>query len=501
MPFRGSEARASRYPLRSKTTPCEGTKCHRSRSPLTRPGQEDEGRKWSDRFPEPLSKPSQSKQQSVITAPLSLELQASPVSTSKFDGDEVRASRYPLRSKTTPCKGTKRHRSRSPLTRPGQEDEGRKWSDRFPEPLSKPSQSKQQSVITAPLSLELQASPVSTSKFDGDEVRGSADLSQKGHIAQKSKEDAQKTQQSCLKKIPGQSRKKSSLNSGRLPSYSTVQAQEESSPKAQSDQSDLHTIEGLPYIQGPKLGEGGYGTVYAGTRISDGLEVAIKYVSKESAEKKQFPSLQGSMPLEVALMLLVSSPPACPNIVRILDWFEQPKHYVMIMERPDPCEDLLTYSDRNEDIDEEMAKPVILQLVNALKHCESRGVMHRDVKPENVLICTDTGELKLLDFGCGDFLKDSYEEYAGTAIFAPPELFRSGQYQARSTTVWSVGITLYEVLFGSVPFSTIQKIIKQRLSLPTFLSKECRHLLRWCLRKTPDKRPSLEEIEHHPWFQ
>ncbi|KAI7808807.1 hypothetical protein IRJ41_015374, partial [Triplophysa rosa] len=330
------------------------------------------------------------------------------------------------------ARGTKRHRSRSPLTRPGQEDEGRKWSDRFPEPLSKPSQSKQQSVITAPLSLELQASPVSTSKFDGDEVRG------------------------------------------------------------------------LPYIQGPKLGEGGYGTVYAGTRISDGLEVAIKYVSKESAEKvysQTFPSLQGSMPLEVALMLLVSSPPACPNIVRILDWFEQPKHYVMIMERPDPCEDLLTYSDRNEDIDEEMAKPVILQLVNALKHCESRGVMHRDVKPENVLICTDTGELKLLDFGCGDFLKDSYEEYAGTAIFAPPELFRSGQYQARSTTVWSVGITLYEVLFGSVPFSTIQKIIKQRLSLPTFLSKECRHLLRWCLRKTPDKRPSLEEIEHHPWFQ
>ncbi|XP_056611605.1 serine/threonine-protein kinase pim-1-like [Triplophysa dalaica] len=133
------------------------------------------------------------------------------------------------------------------------------------------------------------------------------------------------------------------------------------------------------------------------------------------------------MPLEEALMLRVSSPPACPNIVCILEWFEQPKHYVLIMERPDPCEDLKKYSDRNEDVDEEMAKTVILQLVNALKHYESRGVLHRDVKPENVLICTNTGELKLLDFGCGDFLKDSYREYAGTALYAPPELFRFGE--------------------------------------------------------------------------
>lgn len=123
--------------------------------------------------------------------------------------------------------------------------------------------------------------------------------------------------------------------------------------------------------------------------------------------------LQGSIPLEVALLLRVSSAPVCPNIVHLLEWFELPKHYVLILERPDPCEDLVDFANHSEDIDEEMAKSMTLQLINALKHCESRGVLHRDVKPENILVRTDTREVKLLDFGCGDFLMDNYKKFAG----------------------------------------------------------------------------------------
>ncbi|KAI7808046.1 putative serine/threonine-protein kinase pim-3-like, partial [Triplophysa rosa] len=183
-------------------------------------------------------------------------------------------------------------------------------------------------------------------------------------------------------------------------------------------------------------------------------------------------------PLEVALMLRVSSFPACPNIVCILEWFELPKRYVMILERPDPCEDLVDFADRSEDTDEEMAKEVMLQLINALKHCESRGVLHRDVKPENIIVRTDTREVKLLDFGCGDFLKDSaYKQFSGTAVYAHLEVFLVRRYHTRPATVWSVGVTLYNVL------------------------SECRHLLQWCLDKNPDNRPNLEEIERHHWFQ
>lgn len=68
----------------------------------------------------------------------------------------------------------------------------------------------------------------------------------------------------------------------------------------------------------------------------------------------------------------------------LLDWYEQPKHYALILERPVLCEDLVEFSNCS-DTDEEMAMGIILQLFNALKHCEIRGVRHRDVKPENIL--------------------------------------------------------------------------------------------------------------------
>ncbi|KAL0203540.1 hypothetical protein M9458_001558, partial [Cirrhinus mrigala] len=115
----------------------------------------------------------------------------------------------------------------------------------------------------------------------------------------------------------------------------------------------------------------------------------------------------GRLPLEVALMTLVNSAPACPSVLQLLEWFDSPAHYSMILERPVPCQDLQSFCDENGCLDESLAKKVLLQLITALKHCESRGVLHRDVKPQNLLISTDSHDIKLLDFGCGDLLKDS----------------------------------------------------------------------------------------------
>ncbi|RXN36705.1 serine threonine- kinase pim-3-like protein [Labeo rohita] len=166
------------------------------------------------------------------------------------------------------------------------------------------------------------------------------------------------------------------------------------------------------YVKGPLLGRDGFGSVYAGTRRSDGLPVAINagyngaFVLQEG---------QGRLPLEVALMTLVNSAPACPNILQLLEWFDRPRRYIMILECPVPCQDLETFCEENGRLDESLAKKVLLKLITALKHCESRGVLHRDVKPENLLISTESHDIKLLDFGCGDQLKDSaYKYFAGT---------------------------------------------------------------------------------------
>ncbi|XP_073783950.1 serine/threonine-protein kinase pim-3-like isoform X1 [Danio rerio] len=257
------------------------------------------------------------------------------------------------------------------------------------------------------------------------------------------------------------------------------------------------------YAKGPLLGDGGFGSVFAGMRRSDGLPVAIKYVSKERTQRRLRVEGQGRLPLEVALMTRVNSAPACPNVLQLLDWFDRPRRYILILERPDPCQDLQSFCEENGCLDERLAKKVLVQLIAALKHCESRGVLHRDVKPENLLISTESQDIKLLDFGCGDLLKRSaYKYFAGTIQYAPPEWFCRQRYHAGPATVWSVGVTLFNILCNRFPFGGALRVTsRSKLTFPITLSTECRQLIGWCLSPAAADRPSLDDIERHPWLQ
>ncbi|XP_067225198.1 serine/threonine-protein kinase pim-2-like [Chanodichthys erythropterus] len=256
------------------------------------------------------------------------------------------------------------------------------------------------------------------------------------------------------------------------------------------------------YAKGPLLGQGGFGSVYAGTRRSDGLPVAIKYVSKGRTNKRLKVEGKGLLPLEVALMTWVNSAPACPNVLQLVEWFDCPTDYIMILERPVPCQDLQSFYEENGCLDESLAKKVLVQLITALKHCERRGVLHRDVKPQNLLISTASHDIKLLDFGCGDLLKDSaYTSFSGTHQYAPPEWFHQHHYHAGPATVWSVGVTLYKILCGFLPFRATWRVTSNsRLHFPRELSTECCQLISWCLSAEVADRPSLDDIERHPWL-
>ncbi|XP_043084811.1 serine/threonine-protein kinase pim-3-like [Puntigrus tetrazona] len=193
--------------------------------------------------------------------------------------------------------------------------------------------------------------------------------------------------------------------------------------------------------------------------------------------------------VEVALMTLVSSAPACPNVLQLLEWFDHRRRYTMILERPVPCQDLQSFCEENGCLEETLAKKVLLQLITALKHCKSRGVLHRDVKPENLLISTESHDIKLMDFGCGDLLRDSaYRHFAGTLQYAPPEWFRQHLYHAGPATVWSVGVTLYSILCGCFPFRGARKdTSRRRLLFPRQLSRGKRQTS----RPDPERRRQM----------
>nr|XP_023655800.1 serine/threonine-protein kinase pim-1-like [Paramormyrops kingsleyae] len=118
-------------------------------------------------------------------------------------------------------------------------------------------------------------------------------------------------------------------------------------------------------------------------------QLQIKEVLKDEGEEVDIPALGGKMPKEVALMMQLSIPPTCPYIVQFIEWFEGPESCSIVMERPEPCQDLYHYSiDCGGSLSEEVAQLVLLQLLLALFHCEDRGVRHGDIQAQNLLIQT-----------------------------------------------------------------------------------------------------------------
>ncbi|CAM4715496.1 unnamed protein product [Leuciscus chuanchicus] len=208
------------------------------------------------------------------------------------------------------------------------------------------------------------------------------------------------------------------------------------------------------YEMGRILGKGSFGSVYEGQRLEDGLEVAVKIARKPQNMKYiSIPGHPGQLPLEVGLLILANRGPKVSGIIELLDWQDQPDQYIMVLERPSPCEDLRHFWKRHKGIlDEDTARFIMAQATMAAHMSCRRGVFHRDVKLENLLINTETLEVKLIDFGCGDLLQEAgYERFSGTRRYCPPEYYTEGKYHGRPATVWSLGVLLFLLVCGRYP--------------------------------------------------
>ncbi|KAF5898707.1 aurora kinase-like isoform X1, partial [Clarias magur] len=259
------------------------------------------------------------------------------------------------------------------------------------------------------------------------------------------------------------------------------------------------------YTMGKRLGKGGFGSVYVGVRKADGKEVAIKHAKKHHCDKYiSIPGETQRLPLEVALMKMVSRHPCCENVVQLLEWFETSRSFILVLELPNPCMDLHRFCKRNNlrRLAEPVAQKVIRQVVQVAQHCHVRGVFHRDIKPENILINPNTLEVKLIDFGCGELLKNEpYSDYSGTSFYCPPEWHLHKKYSAAPAVIWSLGIVLFELVCGKLPFKSKEKIVDGSLRFVSGLSHECCSLIMWCLERQPECRPTFSEILNHRWLK
>jgi len=253
------------------------------------------------------------------------------------------------------------------------------------------------------------------------------------------------------------------------------------------------------YSVGPVLGNGGFGIVYEGIRLADGKPVAIKHIAR-SKVTEWFKQDDGTfVPMEVALLQKVDE---VPGVVRLIEYFERSDSFILVMDRPSPVMDLFDYITNNGPLSETVARDFFRQIVETTLAIHKAGVVHRDLKDENVLVDLDTLRVKVIDFGSGALLKDTeYTDFEGTRVYSPPEWILSHRYNAVPATVWSLGVLLYDMVYGDIPFERDEQIIRASAALSKNRSEEVRDLISVCMSLCPSDRPSLEDLLEHSWVK
>ncbi|XP_076628518.1 maternal embryonic leucine zipper kinase [Colletes latitarsis] len=247
------------------------------------------------------------------------------------------------------------------------------------------------------------------------------------------------------------------------------------------------------------IGSGGFAKVKLATHIATGEKVAIKIMDK-TALGDDLPRVK----LEVeALKTLLHQ-----HICRLYQVIETETHYFMVMEYCSGGE-LFDHIVEKNRLSETESRKFFRQIVSAVAYLHSLGYAHRDLKPENVLLDREEN-LKLIDFGLCAKPKNGIESHlqtsCGSPTYAAPELILGKKYLGSEVDIWSMGVLLYALLCGFLPFddnsieNLYRKILSGKYDEPSWLSSSSRRLIRAMLQIDPKKRITIQELCNHPWI-
>ncbi|KXZ57079.1 AMPKR1 protein [Gonium pectorale] len=266
----------------------------------------------------------------------------------------------------------------------------------------------------------------------------------------------------------------------------------------------LVDVVGGKYVLGKVIGAGAFGLVRIGRNIATDELVAVKGV-----DATRFRSITEIDQIQEEMSVLSSL--KHPHIIRLYDVHFQNNTFFLVMEFAGGGS--LVHFARSQDpvhqrVDEATAARLFTQIVSALEYCHRRRVIHRDLKPENILMDGE-GNLKIADFGLAAVtapFNGGLTLQCGTPEFTAPEITVGREYDGPSVDIWSMGVILYEMLAGTLPFkganqAALFKAIQKGTydPLPPFISDECKDLVRRMLTVDPSSRIDMEDILRHPW--
>ncbi|XP_063756249.1 serine/threonine-protein kinase MARK2 isoform X3 [Eleginops maclovinus] len=262
------------------------------------------------------------------------------------------------------------------------------------------------------------------------------------------------------------------------------------------------TTDDQPHIGNYRLlktiGKGNFAKVKLARHVLTGKEVAVKIIDKTQLNSSSLQKLFR----EVRIMKMLNH----PNIVKLFEVIETEKTLYLVMEYASGGE-VFDYLVAHGRMKEKEARAKFRQIVSAVQYCHQKCIVHRDLKAENLLLDADMN-IKIADFGFSNefTLGNKLDTFCGSPPYAAPELFQGKKYDGPEVDVWSLGVILYTLVSGSLPFDgqnlkeLRERVLRGKYRIPFYMSTDCENLLKKFLILNPSKRGSLEQIMRDRWM-
>ncbi|XP_016329283.1 MAP/microtubule affinity-regulating kinase 3-like isoform X3 [Sinocyclocheilus anshuiensis] len=260
---------------------------------------------------------------------------------------------------------------------------------------------------------------------------------------------------------------------------------------------DVHPLIGN-YRLLKTIGKGNFAKVKLARHILTGSEVAIKIIDKTQLN----PTSLQKLSREVTIMKNLNH----PNIVKLFEVIETEKTLFLVMEYASGGE-VFDYLVAHGRMKEKEARAKFRQIVSAVQYCHQKHIVHRDLKAENLLLDADMN-IKIADFGFSNefMVGNKLDTFCGSPPYAAPELFQGKKYDGPEVDVWSLGVILYTLVSGSLPFDgqnlkeLRERVLRGKYRIPFYMSTDCESLLKRFLVLNPAKRGTLEQIMKERWI-
>ncbi|XP_021395686.2 serine/threonine-protein kinase SIK1 [Lonchura striata] len=247
------------------------------------------------------------------------------------------------------------------------------------------------------------------------------------------------------------------------------------------------------------LGKGNFAVVKLARHRVTKTQVAIKIIDKTRLD----PSNLEKIYREVQIMKLLNH----PHIIKLYQVMETKDMLYIVTEFAKNGE-MFDHLTSNGHLSESEARKKFWQILSAVEYCHSHHIVHRDLKTENLLLDANMN-IKLADFGFGNFYKsgEPLSTWCGSPPYAAPEVFEGKEYEGPHLDIWSLGVVLYVLVCGSLPFdgpnlpTLRQRVLEGRFRIPYFMSEDCETLIRRMLVVDPTKRITISQIKQHKWMQ